>query len=296
MALDQSKSAPALADDAAQVEQDDTARAMTGESPADQHTIQFLDLHTNNPIVSYKGQAYSCTWTDLIGTSMFFSSAKETPLYDPEISTNDYDVIGTSRIKLVGNPVKVTPKAQHAAANPTTKAPYQEQPAEIPDKPGKSLGTIRTTSAKNNADLRKQANFLEQLMNVKRNRGEKDNVQVVMNSKLSKTIAAGKLKFMTQRREDEIDQLNRRIVRGDGEALRKLEHIYAGQDEDSDEDASAGEELAEVTEQPRDDDRQRIASISEGHILNPAPDDISAIQPADPIMNSDKSHNNDKVG
>lgn len=217
-----------------------------------QHAIQFLDLHTGNPIVSFKGEAYSCTWVDLIGTNMFFSQAKETPLYDPEISTSDYDMVGTSRIKLVGNPIKVTPIAQNTAAVSGAKTVSHNQMLDVPDKPGKSLGTIRRTSAKVNADLRKQASFLEQLMNVKRNRGEKDNVHIVMNSKISKAVTAGKLKFTTQRREEEIDQLNRRIVRGDGEALRKLEQIYSGQDEDSDDDVSAGEEVVESTAQLRD--------------------------------------------
>lgn len=205
---------------------------------------------------------------------MFFSQAKETPLYDPEISTSDYDMIGTSRIRLVGNPIKITPKAQTAAATSLTRtlSSYQDQPFDVPDKPGKSLGTIRRSSAKVNADLRKQANFLEQLMNVKRNRGEKDNVHVIMNSKLSKTVAAGKLKFTTQRREEEIDQLNRRIVRGDGEALRKLEQIYSGQNEESDDEASAGEESAVKAPQARDQISQTVDSGGEDHVPDTAPD------------------------
>lgn len=227
---------------------------------------------------------------------MFFSQGKETPLYDPEISTNDYDMVGMSRIKLVGNPMKVAPIAQNAAAPSGDGASVQSQPLDTPEKPGKSLGTIRRSSAKVNADLRKQANFLEQLMNVKRNRGDKDNVHVIMNSRLSKTIAAGKLKFTTQRREDEIDQLNRRIVRGDGEALRKLEQIYSGQAEDSEDDASEAEEHAEDIGQLREHRSQTINSMGDDRVPDTAPDVISnSEQSVEPTANPSTFDTNNNV-
>ena len=193
--------------------------------------IQILDLHTSNPIVSHEGQVFSCTWTDTIGTTMFFSQPRDTSLYDPEISTNDFDMIGMTRVKLVGRETKVTPIPQNVR---------EKVPDANPERPGQSLGTIKRSNAKVNADLRKQANFLEQLMNIKKNRGEEDNVHMVMNNKIAKSLADGKLKFNTQRRGEEIEGLNRKVVRGDAEALRKLEQIYLGQDnEDSDDDMQA---------------------------------------------------------
>lgn len=167
---------------------------------------------------------------------MFFSQPRDTPLYDPEISTNEFDMIGMSRIKLVGREAKVTPIPQQVK----TKAQ-----GASPERPGQSLGTIKRSNAKMNADLRKQANFLEQLMNIKKNRGEQDNVHIVMNSKIAKSVADGKLKFNTQRRGEQIEELNRKVVRGDAEALRKLEQIYLGQDNnDSDDDVQiAGKDV-----------------------------------------------------
>lgn len=211
-------------------------------------SIQLLDLHTANPIISYKDEVFSCSWIDMIGTNMFFSQPKETPLYDPEISTADFDLIGTSRIKLVGNPMKVTPLVPTAVGS-GANGETQTESLDVPDRPGKSLGTIRTTNAKVNADMRKQANFLEQLMNVKKNRGEQDNVHVIMNNKISKIIAAGKLKYNIQRRGEEINKLNRRIVRGDAEALRKLEQVYSGRDEDSEDEDCAAQGTAEVRDE-----------------------------------------------
>jgi len=211
--------------------------------------IQVLDLHTSNPIVSHKGQVFSCTWTDMIGTTMFFSQPRDTPLYDPEISTDDFDMVGMSRIKLVGREAKVTPIPQNVKENAST------------ERPGQSLGTIKRSNARLNADLRKQANFLEQLMNIKKNRGEEDNVHVVMNNKIARSIAEDKLKFNTQRRGAEIEELNRKVVRGDAEALQKLEQIYLGQDNgDSDDDVQAASEVFETAMRLR---RRTASSVVE---------------------------------
>lgn len=183
--------------------------------------LHILDFHTNNPIVSYRGQVYSCEWVDTIGTTMFFSKPGEIPLYDADIQTKDFDMVGLTRIKLVGRQTKITPIE-------TSKDQSAGKGVTVVENPGHSLGTIKRGNAKLNSDLRKQANFLEQLMNIKKNRGELDNVHVVMNSKISQSIAEDKLKAITQRRGEQIDELNRKVVRGDAEALKKLEQIYSG--------------------------------------------------------------------
>ncbi|KAK5079164.1 hypothetical protein LTR64_002416 [Lithohypha guttulata] len=178
-----------------------------------QHTLQVLDLHTANPIVSYQGQIFSCKWTDMMGTTMFFSQDQDTPLSEPLLSTSDFDMIGTSRIKLVGTAAKVTPAPQTSQENNKANVP----------RPGQSLGTIRRTNAKLNADLRKQASFLEQLMKIKKNRGESDNVLVAVSDKMS---VAGQIASTASVQPEEIKELNRKAVRGDGEAFRKLEKMY----------------------------------------------------------------------
>lgn len=193
------------------------------ENVRQQRSLQILDLHTSNPIVSYGGQVFSCSWTDMIGTTMFFGQPRETAFYEAELQTSDFDMIGTSRIKLVGTAAKVTPIPQNGKESKQT---------DTPARPGQSLGTIRRTNAKLNADLRKQASFLEQLMNIKKNRGEQDNVYVAMNGSISKAVAAGKAKTNIQGRNKEIEELNRKAVKGDAEALQKIEQIYLGQDGD----------------------------------------------------------------
>lgn len=172
--------------------------------------VQMLDIDTANPVVAYQGQIYSCNWLDLLGTTMFFSKPQQTTI-EPQVSHNDLDLLGTSRIKLVGTAAKVTPNQQSASG-------------KQPERPGQSLGTIRSSNAKTNADLRKQANFLDQLMTVKKNRGEVDNVRVAMNEKISAVVGGGN-NVPTPAQRMEIDELNRRVVKGDANALRKLERM-----------------------------------------------------------------------
>lgn len=224
----------------------DNASNVSDENESQDQSLQLLDLHTGNPIVSYQGNIFSCSWTDMIGTTMFFSDHRDTPLYDPELVTDELDMMGTSRIKLVGHLAKTTPIKQPVQGD----EPGSSTAIDVDS--GVSLGGIRSSNAKRNADLRKQANFLEQLMNVKKNRGEEDNVRIVMNSKIAAVEAAGKLHLNTQRRGEEIEELNKKVVRGDAEALRKLEQIYLGQDaEDSDDDVQLVQPHRTTTERPK---------------------------------------------
>ena len=68
----------------------------------------ILDLDSMNPIVAYKNQLYSCTWVDMIGTNMFFTPHEEASSLEPLKSTPHCDLIGTSRMKLVGRLAKTS--------------------------------------------------------------------------------------------------------------------------------------------------------------------------------------------
>lgn len=179
-------------------------------------SLQILDLSSGNPIVAYDGEVYSCKWADMIGTNMFFANPQDVPLYESELSTAEYDMIGMSRIKLVGTKTKLTPIQQSVVSGHSVPA-------------GQSLGTIRRNNAKVNADLRKQASFLEQLMNIKKDRGETDNVFVAMNDDIAAAVAAGKLNGIARAQVQNLKNLNREAVKGSADALQQIEQIYLNQ-------------------------------------------------------------------
>jgi hypothetical protein len=72
--------------------------------------LQILDVHSDNPILAYYGQVYSCKWADAIGTSMFFAKSGAAKPTHITATNSGFDSLGTTRIKLVGQKVKLTKK------------------------------------------------------------------------------------------------------------------------------------------------------------------------------------------
>ena len=73
----------------------------------------------------------SLTWHNLIGTNMFFSPPQDMPLIDPEMVTPNFDLIGTSRIKLVGNDIVHSSKGNPHIGN-LKEFPYSNYYSHAP--------------------------------------------------------------------------------------------------------------------------------------------------------------------
>lgn len=196
--------------------------------------VQVLDLHTRNPIISYQDHVYSCSWVDMIGTNMFFTQPGISEDYgvQPLLSTDEFDLLGTSTIKLVGHRAYMK-KSSKKRARPeddgedyTNNAERAELPQQDPE--GRSLGTLTRSNPKKNAQIKRQAAFLEKLMEIKDKRGHQDSVRAYVDEK----IASHEQSKLSETQRTEIDELNRRVVRGDGDALERLEKIYSQLDDD----------------------------------------------------------------
>ena len=126
--------------------------------------IQILDLHTANPLISYKSQIYSCTWGSTIGTDLFFAPASSLPprLTTPLQSNDDVAILPTSCIKLTARPATVVPRTDALSSSQAkdTKASTIQVEGSAP------------------IQKRKQASFLESLIAIKKARGEEDEVTV----------------------------------------------------------------------------------------------------------------------
>ena len=168
--------------------------------------IQILDLHTENPLISYNNRIYTCTWGSTLGTDIFLTSPTALSTLQanhsitPLKTLSEAAILGTSCVKLTARPVTITPKTdnprpstqfQAPSANiqaapilPTTNgeaAPYQPSPPpssstsqQMP--PPNPLKIPLNASAPNST--RKQASFLESLMAIKAAKGESDQVTV----------------------------------------------------------------------------------------------------------------------
>ncbi|KKY20118.1 hypothetical protein UCRPC4_g04252 [Phaeomoniella chlamydospora] len=235
--------------------------------------VQILGLDTLNPIISYRGQYFTCTWTDMIGTNLFISEpSDETPTsttIPPLYTAPGFDLLAQSRIKLLARRAKLINRpGRKKRSHP---APTDEDVPFSPSSPepdpststlnGKSLGTLTSNNANVNREIKQQASFLERLMDIKRQKGETDNVRTVFNYSRNRdkdpsikhaTGSGGdkdtrKTKPPPKSREEltkEIEILNRKVVRGDRDALFRLEEIYEllEEEDQEDEDEDDGEQ------------------------------------------------------
>lgn len=108
----------------------------TGEEKDElENWFQILDLHTKNPLVSYRGGIFSCEWASSIGTEMFFvkrSASDDDPLYEPMRSLNAWDLIGTSSARLLGSDATLVHRAERAPQEVTFAT--ESSQAMLPEK------------------------------------------------------------------------------------------------------------------------------------------------------------------
>jgi TFIIIC subunit triple barrel domain len=129
-------------------------------------SVQLLDLDTESPIISFNNEIYECTWTDMIGTNIFFSEPGVVSAMEATQSNKDYALLGTSRIKLLGNHAKLLKPDMRKRKLSKTAG----EDTELPD-------AIAGSAAQNKTS--KQADFLESVMAVKRRRRETDEADPV---------------------------------------------------------------------------------------------------------------------
>ncbi|MCJ1383706.1 hypothetical protein MMC17_006820 [Xylographa soralifera] len=95
-----------------------TPKADLTASPEPENRIQILDLHTREPVISYKNQVYTCQWTSTIGTDILLTPPDSAPLFPPLYEAPGFNVLATTNIKLVGEPVQLIPRSK--GVRPTT--------------------------------------------------------------------------------------------------------------------------------------------------------------------------------
>jgi len=163
--------------------------------------LQFLDIATSNPLVSYKREVYTCDWAAAIGTDIFLcgsrpaapiaealalsplspSAPAAVPILESAItaitapnplsSRPGYNILGLSSLRLVAKPAQLTARStaiptlpsSASAASAPTPAISIPAPPHIPA----LIPSSRPAS---------QQNFLSRLSAIKASRGDTDTV------------------------------------------------------------------------------------------------------------------------
>lgn len=205
------------------------------DAPED-HRIQILDLHTPNPIISYRNHIYDCRWTSTIGTDLLITASKPNSNFPKLVQEDGFDILAASSIKIVGQSAQLVPKpdarvSRNAASDEPLSQEADEGVVKIP------VG-IASSKARQN-----QARFLERLITVKKAKGEQDAVTVHSQKRMTNS---GWRVRQNQRREEEqaeMEHLKRLAADGDETASLRLKEMEARADE-SGEDAEAGANVA----------------------------------------------------
>lgn len=139
------------------------AEGMDEDGP---ESVQILELHSQNPIISYRGRIFEGDWSEIIGTEAIFTRHDpDTPLPALRNLADGIDLLGASAAKI------------------TTKEKFVQ--LRQPDEPDsladiKKEWNIRIPVGRDNKAKEKaaQARFLENLIAVKMKKGETDHVTV----------------------------------------------------------------------------------------------------------------------
>ncbi|KAH8820866.1 hypothetical protein F5884DRAFT_63591 [Xylogone sp. PMI_703] len=191
------------------------------QEPAEEKNskIQILDLHSDNPIISYCGQVYSCEWAENIGTELLFTiHDPENPLPVLRSLPDGVDLLGAISARILSTAVDMAPKGKAQDAQLSDRWTNKEHNRFVP---GLSIPVSMAASDKRKS----QAKFLEALMNIKQAKGEAD--KVTINLQKRQTNAAWKRQIEEQRNEERIN-LRKMIEKGDGgaeDAQRRLEYM-----------------------------------------------------------------------
>ena len=171
--------------------------------------LQILALHTPNPIVSYRNQIFTCSWADLLGTELLFTSPEELVSSEDASSSvlrgRDFDLIAANSVKILGRKANLISSSGVTVSEPSTSA----------------AGTPTTTN---------QARFLDRLAAIKQDRGEPDTVRTVFSTRRSQNTTNNpedRLRGWARTEEQmlEIQRLQDAALRGDSRALAALEDM-----------------------------------------------------------------------
>lgn len=136
--------------------------------------IQVLDLHSDSPVISYKGRIFSGSWASNIGTELIFGAHDEVADRGlPHLLSlpGDVDLMAASSARILTTPADLKPK------NPTTvAAPQRRQAPDRYRKLRKESGIAIPVAFDKHGFRKPQARFLENIMAIKRQRGEMDEV------------------------------------------------------------------------------------------------------------------------
>lgn len=149
--------------------QDKQSLSTPDDSRADPERVQILDLHSENPIISYKGRVFSGQWCENITTELLLMRHdEESDLPVLRHLGDGVDLLAASSSRINVTEQKLRPK--------DSERERQRASAHLPQT------VIPPVDPKASQERTDQRNFLADLIALKRRKGEVDDVTVIARS------------------------------------------------------------------------------------------------------------------
>ncbi|KAI9675589.1 MAG: hypothetical protein M1817_000955 [Caeruleum heppii] len=210
-------------------ERDDTAQTAATSSAQAPNAVQILDLHGSNPLVSYQNQVFDCQWASNIGTELLFTEP-DSDVDGPALrSTPAYKLLAASSMRVISKPVQLVPPEEATVRRQDIMGAPEAQgdrPSQDGTRSGVSMGGDAPRSTKH------QFGFLEKLMELKKAKGEKDEVTIY--AKKAQTGPSSRARARARKDGEatqataslaELNELRVRRMEGDEEAGRRLQEL-----------------------------------------------------------------------
>ncbi|KAL2169530.1 hypothetical protein VTG60DRAFT_5923 [Thermothelomyces hinnuleus] len=146
------------------------------DKPAEE--IQILELHSKEPIISYRNHVFRGSWCENIGTEMIFTPHDDNaPLPALRHLPQNMDLIAASATRINCREATLVPKERDTRHEGTFLGfGYSEE--DIPERYKRNGGIYVHIGGDKSGQRQPQAHFLEDLIALKRKRGETDEVTI----------------------------------------------------------------------------------------------------------------------
>ncbi|KAK4113382.1 hypothetical protein N656DRAFT_707754, partial [Canariomyces notabilis] len=183
--------------------------------------IQILDLHSKEPIVSYRNHVFRGTWCENIGTEMIFTTHDDNaPLPALRHLGQNIDLLAASASRINFKEATLLPRPSDTLSDRMMTG-SAEDPEDIPERYKRNGGIYIHIGGDKTGLRQPQAHFLEDLIALKRKRGETDEVTI-------QPLETRQNKLMVEDEEEE--RRRRKLQQGHERAVRYRDKRREGRD------------------------------------------------------------------
>lgn len=141
--------------------------------------VQIMELHTPNPVISYRGRIYQGQWSQNVGTELLLTQHEENnPLPAVQNLDGGIDVLAASSARIMVTEKVLKPRNKKAMRR-QRRVMFDEHDYELSDDQDHPTTVVPRAEPGASLERVEQGEFLAKLIALKKSMGETDEVTVV---------------------------------------------------------------------------------------------------------------------